>query len=97
MIGFNEVRAKLSTHKSELRKRYNVKEIGIFGSYAREAQKESSDIDILVAFEKTPGLLKFLELENHLADLLGISVDLVSKEAIREELKETILREAVIL
>ena len=97
MIGLNEIKTKLSTHKNELRQRYNVKELGIFGSYAREAQKECSDIDILVAFEKTPGLLKFLELENHLSDLLGIAVDLVRKEAIRKELKETILREAVIL
>jgi predicted nucleotidyltransferase len=74
-----------------------VKEIGIFGSYAREVQREGSDIDILVAFEKIPGLLKFLELENHLSDLLGVEVDLVRKEAIREELKEAILRDTVTL
>jgi predicted nucleotidyltransferase len=44
-----------------------------------------------VALEKIPGLLKFLELEIHLSDLLGIHVDLVRKEVIREELKEIIL------
>jgi predicted nucleotidyltransferase len=51
----------------------------------------------LVAFEKIPGLLKFLELENHLSDILGMEVDLVRKEAIREELKETILQDTVTL
>jgi predicted nucleotidyltransferase len=97
MTGLKEIKAKLSAHKNELSRKYNVKEIGIFGSYAREAQREGSDIDILVAFEKIPGLLKFLELENHLSDILGIEVDLVRKEAIREELKETILQDTVTL
>ena len=97
MTGLNEIKAKLSGYKSELRRIYKVTEIGIFGSYAREDQKENSDIDILVTFEKTPGLLKFLELENHLSDFLGIHVDLVRKEAVRKELKDTILRNTVIL
>jgi len=97
MTGLNEIKEKLSVHKDELLTKYRVKEIGIFGSYAREAQKESSDIDIMVTFEKIPGLLKFLELENHLSDLLGLDVDLVRKEAIREELKESILRDTVTL
>ncbi|UCH98579.1 MAG: nucleotidyltransferase family protein [Candidatus Aminicenantes bacterium] len=97
MTGLNEIKTKLSAHKGELRRRYKVKEIGIFGSYAREDQKENSYIDILVTFEKTPGLLKFLELENHLSDLLGIDVDLVRKEAVRKELKDTILKNTVIL
>jgi hypothetical protein len=97
MNGLNEIKAKLLAHKSELSRRYKVKEIGIFGSYAREVQREGSDIDILVAFEKIPGLLKFLELENHLSDLLGVEVDLVRKEAIREELKEAILGDTVTL
>jgi uncharacterized protein len=95
--GLKEIKAKISTYKNELRSKYNVKEIGIFGSYARETQKESSDVDILVAFDKTPGLLKFIELENHLSELLEIDVDLVRKEAIRKELKDAILREAVII
>jgi predicted nucleotidyltransferase len=95
MNGLDEIKKKLSAQKSELRHKYRVKEIGIFGSYARAVQKENSDIDIMVAFEKIPGLLKFIELENHLSDLLGIDVDLVRKEAIREELKEAILRDTV--
>ncbi len=95
MTSLNEIKAKLSAHKNELSQKYKVKEIGIFGSYLREAQREDSDIDIVVAFEKTPGLLKFLELENHLSDLLGVEVDLVRKEAIRAELKESILRDTL--
>jgi len=95
MTSLNEIKAKLSAHKNELSQKYKVKEIGIFGSYLRQAQREDSDIDIVVAFEKTPGLLKFIELENHLSDLLGVEVDLVRKEAIRAELKESILRDTL--
>ncbi|MCP5053705.1 MAG: nucleotidyltransferase family protein [bacterium] len=97
MTGLNEIKTKLAAHKNELKQNYTVKEIGVFGSYARETQKEKSDVDIIVTFDKIPGLLKFLELENHLSDILGIDVDLIRKEAIREELKETILRDAVTL
>jgi uncharacterized protein len=95
MIGLNEIKETLSAHRLELKRKFRVKEICVFGSYASAAQRESSDIDILVEFDKVPGLLKFLELENHLSDLLGIEVDLVRKEAIREELKEHILQSAV--
>lgn len=97
MNGLNDIKVKLTAQKDELKRKYKVKEIGIFGSYAKESHREDSDLDILVAFDKIPGLLKFLELENHLSDLLGVDVDLVRKEAIREELKETILRDTVTL
>lgn len=52
MTGLNDIKEKLSVHKDELWAKYRVKEIGIFGSYAREAQKESSDIDIMVVLRK---------------------------------------------
>jgi predicted nucleotidyltransferase len=95
MKRLNEIKKLMLTQKEELRRKYNVKEIGIFGSYARDEQEETSDIDIFVSYEEIPGLLKFLELENYLTELLEAKVDLVRKEVIREELKETILNEAV--
>ena len=49
----------------------------------RNEQTAASDLDMLVTFEKTPGLLKFVSLENHLSDLLGIKVDLVMKDALK--------------
>lgn len=95
MNGLNEIKAKLGAQKAELREKYRVKEIGIFGSYARKTEKKTSDLDVLVSFEKIPGLLKFLELENYLSDLLGLHVDLVRKEVIRKELRDNILKEAI--
>jgi uncharacterized protein len=89
------LKAALALHKEELKKKYKVKEIGIFGSYVRQEQKKKSDLDILVTFYETIDLFSFVELENYLSDILGIKVDLVMKEGIRPRLKERILSEAV--
>jgi predicted nucleotidyltransferase len=97
MKSLEEIKTILQQHKEELRAKYKVKEIGVFGSYVRGQQKKQSDIDILVEFEVVPGLLKFIELEDYLSELLGIKVDLVLKSSIREELRETILQEVVML
>ena len=95
MITLDEIKRKLSRHKGEIKKRYNVKELRVFGSFVRGEEKETSDIDILVEFEETPDLLKFIELERFLEELLGIKVDLVRKKAIRPELKARILRDSL--
>lgn len=85
----------LKKHKAELKKKYSIIEIGIFGSYVKSEQKETSDIDILVEFEKPVSLLHIVSLENYLSDILGVKVDIVPKNNIRKELKMFILREAV--
>jgi predicted nucleotidyltransferase len=97
MKSLEEIKTILQQHKEELRAKYKVREIGVFGSYVRGQQKKQSDIDILVEFEVVPGLLKFIELEDYLSELLAIKVDLVRKSSIREELRDTILQEVVVL
>lgn len=67
--------------------KYGVKRIGLFGSYAKGASSEASDIDILVEFQKPIGL-KFIELAEYLERLLGTKVDILTPtgiEAIRVE------------
>ena len=91
------IRRKLLRHKAELRKKFKVKTIGVFGSYARGEQKRSSDVDVLVEFEQPVGLFQFMALENYLSDLLGVRVDLVSKKALKPHIGERILAEVVIL
>ncbi len=95
MKNLAEIKPILAGRKEELKKRFGVTEIGIFGSYVRREQKESSDLDILVEFEKPVSLLHIVSVENYLSDLLGIKVDLVPRKNIRAELKETILKETV--
>lgn len=95
MQTIEKLKKTLALHKKELREKYKVKEIGIFGSYVRQEQNKKSDVDILVTFYETIDLFLFVELENYLSDILGIKVDLVMKDGIKPRLKEKILSEAV--
>ncbi|HID95112.1 MAG TPA: nucleotidyltransferase [Candidatus Latescibacteria bacterium] len=87
----------LKEHKEKLKDKYGVKEIGIFGSFVRGEQKLGSDIDILVEFEEDAkiGLLKFVNMENYLSELLGVKVDLVEKSALKPRIGKHILKEVV--
>jgi predicted nucleotidyltransferase len=91
----NEIKKILKEHKEEVSRKYKVNEIGIFGSFVRGDQRKRSDIDILVAFSEIPDVFKYMELEDYLRKLLRKKVDLVRKEAIRPELRERILKEAI--
>jgi hypothetical protein len=85
----------LAAHREELQQRYRVKELGVFGSVVRGEQKGTSDVDILVEFEKPIGFFTFLELEEYLSTLLGVKVDLVSKKALKPNIGRYILQEAI--
>ncbi len=95
MKDLNQIQSLLSKHKEELRRKYNIKEIGVFGSYARGEQKKSSDIDILVEFKEPIGFFKFLELEEQIGKFLGVKVDLVTKNALKPRIGQHILKELV--
>jgi len=79
----------------EITERYKIRSLGLFGSYVRAEQRCKSDLDILVEFQEAPSLLKFLELENRLSDLLGVKVDLVMKTALKPGIGQRILDEVV--
>ena len=95
MKNIMEIGKVLEQHKPQLSDRFKVKEIGVFGSYARGQQKEGSDIDILVEFFEPVGFFAFLDLEEYLAGVLGIKVDLVSKKALKPRIGKHILHELV--
>jgi predicted nucleotidyltransferase len=90
-----EIRKILEHHKDELKAKYEVRQIGIFGSVVRKEQTETSDIDILVEFEKPIGLLEFVRVKNYLSDLLNMNVDLVMKRALKPRIGQHILSEVV--
>lgn len=97
MTDYKKIERILKEHKKEIEKRFKLKEIGIFGSFVRGEQKKKSDIDILVEFEESIGLLEFIRLENLLSDLLGTKVDLVMKSALKPRIGRYILKEVVYL
>lgn len=96
MKTLGEIKNILTEHKEKLREKYKVKEIGIFGSYIRDEQKKKSDVDILVEFYEPVGW-EFIDLGYYLEDILGIKVDLVTPGALREKIKDRVLREVVFL
>jgi predicted nucleotidyltransferase len=85
----------LSGHQEELRNRYRVKSIALFGSVSRNQASETSDVDVLVEFDRPVGLLAFAHTKRYLSQLLGCEVDLVTPMALRPEMRERILSEAI--
>ncbi len=97
MKSITEIKNILQKEKPSLMEKYNVKEIGIFGSFIRGEQNSKSDLDLMVEFAKPIGLLKFINLENYLRDLLGLKIDLVTKSALKPFIGQRILQEVVYL
>jgi uncharacterized protein len=81
---------------AEICRRYQIKELSLFGSAVRGEMGPDSDIDLLVEFlpDAKIGLFEHFDAESELSTLAGRRVDLVSKRALRERLKREILAEA---
>jgi uncharacterized protein len=89
-----EVLRILQQQKPELARRYGVKRLALFGSYARDDQREESDVDILVEVDPSIGL-DFVELAERIEGALGVRAEVVSRRAIKprywEEIKEDLI------
>jgi predicted nucleotidyltransferase len=83
---------KLKVLKPILYKDYSVKEIGLFGSFTNDTFSADSDIDILVEFEKPIGW-KYFSLEIYLEKVFERKIDLVTKNAIKEQIRDSILKQ----
>jgi len=80
-----------------IREKYKARVKGIFGSFVRGEDHKGSDVDILVEFECDADLIHFVGLSLFLEEKLGLKVDIVPDDVIREEIKENILKEAIYL
>jgi len=97
MASIEKIKSILKTRKDKLIREYYIKEIGVFGSYARGEQGNKSDIDILVEFSKPIDFFKFLDLEEELEKILNRRVDLVSKKALKPYIGRNILSEVIMV
>ncbi len=79
----------------DLRRRWPIRSLALFGSVVRDEAQAESDLDVLVEFEKPIDLFAFLALEEELASLAGRRVDLVSRASLRRRIGRWILAEAV--
>ncbi|MEK6690071.1 MAG: nucleotidyltransferase family protein [Nitrospirota bacterium] len=86
----------LKRQEGAIKKKYGVKKIGIFGSFARGEGKKGSDIDVLIELEDGYETFdNYMDLKYFLEDLFGRKVDLVTVEALKPQLKDDILQEVV--
>jgi len=85
----------LKKNQDVLKEEFHVEKIGIFGSISRGDAGKKSDIDIIVEFSKSVGLIHFITLENWLSALLGRKVDLATPGALKPLIKEGILKDTV--
>ena len=85
----------LTEHKEILQSRFGVTRLALFGSTARGAARDDSDIDILVAFDGPAMSQRYFGVQFYLEDLIGRPVDLVTDKALRAELRPYVEREAV--
>jgi predicted nucleotidyltransferase len=85
-----DIISKLNELKPWLQQEYSVREIGLFGSFADNTQTDESDIDILVELEKPIGW-KFFSLELYLENIFNRKIDLVTKQALKEQIRDSIL------
>jgi hypothetical protein len=86
--------ATLRAHLPDLQRRYGVRSLWLFGSYVHGVAGPASDLDLLVEFDDRPlSLLKFVELENRLSDLVGVRVDLVERAGLKPAIGRRIVEE----
>ena len=94
MSELEEIKQKLREHKPELEEKYNVTDIGVFGSYVHDDFDASSDIDILVEFSEPIGW-EFIDLKDELEEMLDREIDLVTKDALKPRIKSNIMKDVV--
>jgi len=87
--------ALLAEHKAVLAERFGVRRLALFGSFARGTQRDDSDVDVLVSFDRPPTGDQYFGAQFYLEDLLGRPVDLVSETALRERLRPYVERDAI--
>jgi uncharacterized protein len=89
MKDIDEIKTTLSSLKPDLLARYPIESLAIFGSYARNDQSETSDLDVMVEFNDRIGI-RFIDLAEELENILKMKIDLVSKKGIKEKYLKSI-------
>lgn len=86
---------RLKRYKKLLYKKFGISKIKVFGSYARNTQTPRSDLDLIVEFKEIPGLIRLIQIEKEISNLLGVKVDLLTEEGISPYIRKYIEKEAI--
>ncbi|MGQ9372028.1 nucleotidyltransferase family protein [Azospirillum sp. ST 5-10] len=97
MRSLDDILTQLRALQPDLRRRYPIRSMGVFGSYVRGEQQDDSDLDVLVELGEGMDLIAYVGLQLELCDALGVPVDLVERDALRPRLAPRVLSEVVSL
>ena len=75
---------------------HGVAHLWLFGSFARDEAREDSDVDLLVEFSRPIGMFEFVRLQRELGERIGRKVELVTRAALKPQLRDRTLAEAVL-
>lgn len=91
-----EIQSKLKTIKPYLMEKYDIKSVGYFGSYARNEQNADSDLDVLIELNEGLGW-SFFDIQMELEEFFNLKIDLVTKKALKKQLRKQILEDIVLV
>lgn len=94
MKSLKDIKSILGNNREKLFKLYPIKSLAIFGSFARNQQQGDSDLDIIVEFDDKIGI-GFIDLANELENLIGLKIDLVSKNGIKKRYFQSLEEELI--
>ena len=87
----------LRKFKANFAEKYGIKTLGLFGSFARKQQKETSDVDVVVTL-KEPDFFTIVAIQEELEKLTNSKVDVVNfRDSLRESFKKNILKDAIFI
>lgn len=89
------VLTQLRDRAEEIRRRFSVKALSVFGSVVRGEATDDSDVDVLVVFNQKANFDAFMDLKFYLEELLGTGVDLVTDKALRSQVRRAIEQEII--
>ena len=97
MTTLDMVKKVVAEEKDTLIKKYNVARIGVFGSVVRGEDTKNSDIDLIVDFKKTIGLMDLVGLEFYLSDRIGKKVEIATRNSLSPYIKDKVLKQEKII
>jgi predicted nucleotidyltransferase len=86
---------KLRENIAVIRTQFAVRKLSVFGSFARKQEQDCSDLDVLVSFQNKDTFDLFMDLKFYLEDLLEVRVDLVTENALRPQVRQSIEKELI--
>jgi predicted nucleotidyltransferase len=90
-----DVLERLKLHREEMRTRFGVGSVALFGSHARDEARPDSDVDLLVEFERAPTFLGYMELVDYLEQLFGTRVDLATPHKLKPRVRPYVERDLI--